>query len=232
MKKDFTIYPKKYRSILGIKDTEKAIKSIKDFFQTNLANQLNLQRISAPLFVRSGMGINDNLSGIEKPIKFEIKADKIEAEIIHSLAKWKRIKLAEYNFKWGEGIYTDMDAIRKDEERLDNLHSVYVDQWDWERIISSEERNLIFLKKMVGKIYKTLKNTEEFVHRKYPKIKPILPKRITFIHTEELEDTYPQLSFAEREKIASKKYGAIFLIGIGGKLKNGKPSINLIGRGF
>ena len=216
-----------YKSELTLRETERAIKMIKDFFQVNLSRELSLQRVSAPLFVRKGSGVNDDLNGVEKKAAFRIKDDDdCEAECLFSLAKWKRMVLADYDFKQGEGLYTDMNAIRPDEECLDNLHSVYVDQWDWERIISEEERNLAFLKKIVRKIYKVMKKTEKAVSRKYPKIEPMLPDKITFLHTEDLVRMYPALGPRERENEAAKKYGAVFVIGIGGVLADGKMHDN------
>ncbi|MCK4628715.1 MAG: aspartate--ammonia ligase [Sedimentisphaerales bacterium] len=211
-----------YQSKLSMRETEKAIKFIKDYFQDHLAEALNLQRVSAPLFVRKGSGVNDDLNGIERKVSFPVKAaDETVAECLFSLAKWKRMALAEYGFQQNEGLYTDMNAIRPDEENLDNLHSVYVDQWDWERIISQQERNLDFLKKIVRKIYRLIKDTEATVHEKYPHLTPILPDEITFVHTEELFDEYPDLTAKEREDKALQKYGAVFLIGIGGTLPDG-----------
>jgi len=212
-----------YKPRLSLRETERAIKSIKDFFQENLAKQLNLQRVSAPLFTRKGTGVNDDLNGVEAKATFKIKDDGYsEAECLFSLAKWKRMVLADYGFEKGEGLYTDMNAIRPDEECLDNLHSVYVDQWDWERVISAEERNLDFLKDIVGRIYKVLKATEIMVNKKYPQIEPMLPDQITFVHTEDMVDMYPQLSPQQREKEVTKKYGAVFVVGIGGQLADGK----------
>ncbi len=216
------IIPKGYKSILNLRETEKAIKLIKDFFQVALASELNLQRISAPKFVEKGTGVNDDLNGIERKVSFSVKYDpSINAEIVFSLAKWKRMKLKDYGFKVGEGIYCDMDAIRPDEEVLDNLHSIYVDQWDWELAINKKDRNLNFLKKIVKKIYKSMKNTEMFIFKKYPKIKPILPDKITFIYSEDMVKEFPDLNSKEREKKYAEKYGAVFVIGIGGKLKDG-----------
>ena len=215
--------PEQYEPLLDLKETEKAIRLIKEFFQINLSFELNLQRITAPLFVKAGTGINDDLSGVEKPVSFKIKAlDYVNAEIVQSLAKWKRIMLADYNFQYGEGLYTDMNAIRPD-EYLDNLHSLYVDQWDWEKVISPQERNLNYLKSVVQKIYDIMKRTEKYICHQYSVIKPILPEYITFIHSEELEERYPELTPTEREKAVCKDYGAVFIIGIGGNLKNGKP---------
>jgi len=215
--------PKNYKPLLDLKETEKAIRLIKEFFQINLAFELNLMRVTAPLFVPSGTGINDDLNGIERPVNFKIKdLGDLNAEIVHSLAKWKRMMLADYEFAQGEGLYTDMNAIRSDEE-LDNIHSLYVDQWDWERIMSKEERNLDFLKAIVRKIYDVIRRTEKYIAYQYHSIDPILPEAITFIHTEDLEASYPNLSPVEREDKIAKEYGAFFLIGIGGDLKNGKP---------
>ncbi len=212
-----------YKPRLSLRETERAIKSIKDFFQENLAKQLNLQRVSAPLFTRKGTGVNDDLNGIEAKATFKIKDDGYsQAECLFSLAKWKRMVLADYGFEKGEGLYTDMNAIRPDEECLDNIHSVYVDQWDWERVISAEERNLDFLKDIVGRIYQVLKATEMMVNKKYSQIEPMLPDQITFVHTEDMVEMYPDLSPRERENEVTKKYGAVFVIGIGAQLADGK----------
>lgn len=217
------IIPKKYQSILNVKETEKAIKQIKDFFQENLAKALNLSRVTAPLFVKAGTGINDDLNGTERPVSFTIKnMNNTQAEIIQSLAKWKRLSLADLKINLGKGIYTDMNAIRPD-ELLDNLHSLYVDQWDWERVISKDERNLEFLKCIVKKIYQVIKKTEHFISGCYPAIEPTLPEKIHFVHSEELEKKYPKLPPQEREDAVCMKYGAVFIIGIGAPLKNGKP---------
>ncbi len=218
-----TIYPKDYTPLLNLKETEKAIRMIKEFFQTNLAFELNLIRVTAPIFVKANTGINDNLNGTERPVNFKIKAMKnTEAEIVHSLAKWKRMMLADYKFKTGEGLYTDMNAIRAD-EKLDNLHSLYVDQWDWERVISKKQRSLVFLKDIVRKIYDVIKRTEKYVNHYYHSIHPFLPEEITFIHTEELTEKFPELSPKQREYEICKEFGAVFLIGIGAQLKDGKP---------
>lgn len=214
---------KNYRSILDVMETEKTIKLIKDFFQVSLAEELNLRRVTAPLFVKAGTGINDDLNGVEQPISFNIKnMDNTKAEIVQSLAKWKRLTLANLKISVGEGIYTDMNAVRPD-EILDNLHSLYVDQWDWERVISKEERNLEFLIDIVRKIYQVLKKTEHFIYAYYPEIKPILPEKITFIHSEELEKRYPDMTRLEREDAICKQCGAVFILGIGAPLKNGRP---------
>ena len=216
------IIHKDYKPLLDLKETEKAIKFIKDFFQDNLAASLSLQRVSAPLFVRSGSGINDDLNGIERKVGFEIKADSSRAEVVFSLAKWKRMALGDYGFDNGTGLYTDMNAIRPDEEVLDNLHSIYVDQWDWERVVSEEQRNLDYLKEVVRKIYKVLKQTEQATFEKYSMIKPALPEEITFLHSEDLAREFPDLSPKEREDKVAKKYGAVFVIGIGGDLGDGQ----------
>lgn len=177
------IVPEGYRSILDVMETEKAIKLIKDFFQANLAGAMDLRRITAPLFVKAGTGINDDLNGVEQPISFRVKnMNNTAAEVVQSLAKWKRLMLACLKVKQGEGIYTDMNAIRPD-EYLDNLHSLYVDQWDWERVITEEERNLEFLKRIVKKIYLVVKKTEHYIYAHYPEIKPVLPEEIFFIHS-------------------------------------------------
>jgi len=223
MMKKNCIIPKNYQPLLDIQETEKAIKIIKDFFQVSLAEALDLRRVTAPLFVKAGTGINDDLNGVERPISFHIKnINNSKAEIVQSLAKWKRLTLASLNINMGKGIYTDMNAIRPD-EILDNLHSLYVDQWDWERVISKEERNLNFLKNIVRKTYNVLKKTEYFVCKSYPKIKPVLPDNILFIHSKELEKRYPKMSPEKREDAICHEFGAVFIIGIGAPLKNGKP---------
>ncbi len=217
------IIPSNYQPLLDLKETEKAIRLIKEFFQVNLSFELNLIRVTAPMFVKSGTGINDDLNGIEKPVAFPIKSmGNTKAEIVHSLAKWKRMMLADYGLKHGEGLYTDMNAIRAD-EILDNLHSLYVDQWDWEKVISKDDRNLKFLKKTVRTIYEVIKRTEKYICQQYNVIKPILPDEITFIHSEELVDKFPNLSPVEREKEACKEFGSVFIVGIGSELKNGQP---------
>lgn len=215
--------PHNYRSFLDLRGTEKAIKFIKDLFQVNLAQSLNLMRVSAPLIVLNRGGVNDYLSGKEIPVQFDIDDLQEKGEIVQSLAKWKRKALAEYRFNFGEGLYTDMNAIRP-HEFLDNLHSIYVDQWDWEKVISPEERSLAFLKQTVQQIYRVVFEKEREVCRQYPLLsKPILPEDIFFIHSEELEAMYPSLSPKERETAICRKKGAVFIIGIGAALKNGKP---------
>ncbi len=215
-------FPENYQSHLDLRQTEKAIKLVKDFFQQDLSSELKLSRVTAPLFVMKGTGINDDLNGVERPVAFPVKElnDNI-AEVVHSLAKWKRMTLADLEIEAGYGLYTDMNAIRPDEE-LTNIHSLYVDQWDWERVITKEERNLEFLIKVVRKIYTALLRTEFFVYEHYPQIKPILPEEITFIHAEELEVKYPDLSSKEREDAVCKEFGAVFIIGIGGEMPGGK----------
>ena len=216
------IKPTGYKALLDTKQTEQAIKQIKDFFQENLSTELRLSRVTAPLFVLQGLGINDDLNGVERPVTFPIKdLGDAKAEVVHSLAKWKRLTLAEYYIEPGYGIYTDMNAIRADEE-LDNLHSLYVDQWDWEAVITQEERTLSYLKNVVERIYAAILRTEYLTCETYKEIKPFLPRKIHFIHSEELLQMYPNLSPKEREDAICKKYGAVFIIGIGGKLSDGK----------
>lgn len=217
------IIPEKYKRKLLPETTEVAIKMVKDAFQKRLSESLNLRRVTAPLFVLEGTGVNDDLNGIERPVSFQIKGyDNKRAEVVHSLAKWKRMKLAAYDIAPGYGLYTDMNAIRADEE-LDNLHSLYVDQWDWEKTINEEDRTLDYLKETVNKIYRAIRQTEKDVYERFPHITPRLPEEIKFIHAQQLLELYPDLSPKEREYEAVKKYGAIFLIGIGGDLSNGKP---------
>jgi aspartate--ammonia ligase len=214
--------PDGYQPLLSPKETEKAIRLIKEFFQTNLALELNLSRVTAPLFVESGTGINDDLNGIEKPVSFPVKSmNGVRAEIVQSLAKWKRLALRDLGFSPGEGLYTDMNAIRPD-EILDATHSLYVDQWDWERVMSPEERNLEFLKDIVRRIYDVIRRTERYVSYTYPVIAPALPARIVFMHSEELEERYPKLTPREREDAVCREHGAIFIIGIGAVLKSGQ----------
>ncbi len=214
--------PKDYRPRLYPETMENAIHLLKTVFQYEISTRLRLRRVTAPLFVLSGTGINDDLNGTERAVSFPIKdMNERRAEIVHSLAKWKRMKLGESGIAVGFGLYTDMNAVRADEE-LDNIHSMYVDQWDWERTVSKEQRNLEFLKSMVTEIYAALKATEQKVYEQYPHITPVLPDEITFIHSEDLLKEYPTLSSKEREYEAAKKYGAVFLIGIGGELAHGQ----------
>ena len=215
--------PDDYVSHLDIRETEIAIKYVKDYFERELANQLNLTRVSAPLFVTPESGLNDTLNGVERPVRFGIKeqADH-EVEIVHSLAKWKRMALKRYGFHHGEGLYTDMNAIRRDED-TDNLHSIFVDQWDWEKIIDKEERNFDTLKENVRRVYDALRYTEHFMSEKYGYIKPILPEEIYFLTAQELEDMYPDKTPKEREHEIAKEKGAVFLMQIGGALASGQP---------
>ncbi|MCK5704173.1 MAG: aspartate--ammonia ligase, partial [Cyclobacteriaceae bacterium] len=215
--------PKNYKNLLDVNETEKAIKLVKETFQQNLAAELKLRRVTAPLFVLKGTGINDDLNGIERKVSFPIKdMDLAVAEVVNSLAKWKRIALARHEIKDSFGLYTDMNAVRPDEV-LDNIHSLYVDQWDWERVMSEGERNLVFLQYVVEKIYEVLKRTEYVICEHYPQIKSQLPDEIKFIQTEDLLREFPKLTSKQREYEAAKKYGAIFLIGIGGALSTGEP---------
>ena len=214
--------PPQYRNLLGsVEQTEKAIKAVKDMFQDNLSAQLALLRVTAPMTVLSGTGINDDLNGVERPVRFPVLSlDERQAEVVHSLAKWKRLKLAELGITPGRGIYTDMNALRPDEE-LDNLHSIYVDQWDWEKVIRPEDRNLDFLKRTVRRIYEAVKVTENKLYVEFPQLVPALPDDIFFIHAEELLQRYPNLSSKERENAIVREYKAVFVIGIGGKLSDG-----------
>lgn len=214
------VIPKDYKSLLDIRQTEVAIKKVKDFFERDLAIGLNLTRVSAPLFVSHESGLNDNLNGVERPVSFDTHSSG-ELEIVHSLAKWKRVALKSYGFKVGEGLYTDMIAIRRDEE-TDNIHSMYVDQWDWERIITKEQRTIETLKKTVKIIYNTLKHTENYIAYEYDFIGNMLPEHITFVTTQELEDMYPNLDSKQREYEIAKEHGAVFIMQIGGALKSGK----------
>jgi len=216
------IIPEDYKQTLTPETTEQAIRMLKTNFQEKLAKTLKLRRVTAPLFVLSGTGINDDLNGTERPVRFPIHCmGERMAEVVQSLAKWKRMKLATYRIPAGYGLYTDMNAIRGDED-LDNLHSLYVDQWDWERTIRPADRNLDYLKKTVRNIYAIFREIEAMVYECYPHITPELPDNITFIHSEELLEMYPNLSPRERETKASEKFGAIFIIGIGAKLSNGE----------
>ena len=217
------IIPKKYKQKLLPETTERAIKTIKETFQAKLSAALCLRRVTAPLFVLSGTGINDDLNGVEHAVSFTIDCmNSRRAEVVHSLAKWKRMKLGAYDVAPGYGLYTDMNAIRTAED-LDNLHSLYVDQWDWEQTIRREDRNLAYLKATVDKIYRALRATEAKIYADYPHITPRLPENVTFVHTEELLQQYPNLSAKEREAKVAERYGAVFLIGIGNPLSNGEP---------
>lgn len=214
--------PSGYKTKLNIRETEIAIKKLKDYFETRLAKELNLTRVSAPLFVRKDTGINDNLNGVERPVAFDSKFIKdYDFEIVQSLAKWKRIALKRYGFQTGEGLYTDMNAIRRDED-LDNLHSMYVDQWDWERVIDKNERNEEVLKSIVQRIYRVFKDSEEYICNFYPHIDKILPQEIYIITSQELEDKYPSFTSKERENAIAKEKGSVFIMKIGGTLKSGE----------
>ena len=216
------IKPQGYKPLLNKRQTEQGIKLIKEFFQQNLSTELRLRRVTAPLFVLKGLGINDDLNGVERPVSFPIKdLGEAQAEVVHSLAKWKRLTLAEYDVQPGYGIYTDMNAIRADEE-LDNLHSLYVDQWDWEAVITSEQRTIRFLEDVVRRIYAAIRRTEYLTCETYEQLKPFLPEDIYFVHSEDLLQMYPDKTPKEREDAICKKYGAVFVEGIGGKLSDGK----------
>jgi len=216
--------PLNYKNLLETaENTEKAIKSVKDMFQINLSAQLSLMRVTAPMMVISGTGLNDDLNGVERPVRFPVKdlGDR-GAEIVHSLAKWKRVKLASMKVRPGLGIYTDMNALRPDEE-LDNIHSIYVDQWDWERVITPQDRNIGFLKKIVRRIYEAIKVTENRICLEYPQIEPCLAEDVFFITSQELLDLYPDLSPKQREDRIAEEYGSVFIIGIGSGLSDGHP---------
>ena len=215
--------PKNYHNLLGgPEQTEKAIKAVKDMFQVNLSAQLALLRVTAPMMVLSGQGLNDDLNGVERPVKFPVKSmDDAPAEVVHSLAKWKRLKLAELGVEPGRGIYTDMNALRPDED-LDNIHSIYVDQWDWEKVMLPAERTAEFLHKTVRRIYEAVKVTENKLYVEFPQITPILPEEIYFIAAEELLQRYPGLNAKERENAITKEYGSVFIQGIGSKLSDGQ----------
>ena len=216
------ILPENYKSILSLKETAVAIKQLKDFFETALAKELKLTRVSAPLFVLKSSGLNDDLSGAERPVRFDMKAiEGSQVDIVHSLAKWKRSALKRYGFKYDEGLYTDMNAIRRDED-LDNLHSIYVDQWDWEKIIKKEERNTDTLQNIVKKIFNVFKQTEEYICSLYPSIPKNLPDEIFFVTSQELEDMYPNLSGKERENAICREKKAVFISSIGYPLLSGE----------
>ena len=217
------IIPEGYRSLLSLKETEKILQMLKDHFEAGLSADFRLRRVTAPLFVLKGIGLNDDLHGYEKPVVFPIKDMRNqEAEVVQSLAKWKRMILRDYDIRMGYGIYTDMNALRPDEE-LDNLHSLYVDQWDWEKAIYAEERTLNTLKEAVKKVWHNIKRTEFFIHTFYASIALALPEEITFIHSEQLYEMYPDLPPKERENKIAEKFGAVFIIGIGYNLPDGKP---------
>lgn len=216
-------FPSGYHSVLSTRETERAIKIVKDLFEKELSGALRLSRVTSPIFVPSGSGINDDLNGIERPVRFELgNMGNKQMEIVQSLAKWKRMALADYGISTGYGLYTDMNALRPDDD-IDAIHSVYVDQWDWEQVISEDNRNIEYLKSVVREIYSAIKRTEFLIHETYPSIVPCLPDEITFVHTEDLLKMYPDLSAQEREVEIAKKHKAVFIIGIGASLADGKP---------
>ncbi len=213
--------PQDYRSALDIRETQIGIKEVKDHFERSLAKHLNLTRVSAPLFVTPESGLNDNLNGVERPVSFDVLETGATVEIVQSLAKWKRLALGKYGFAPGEGLYTDMTAIRRDEE-TDNLHSIYVDQWDWEKVIEKKDRNFETLQENANAVYEAMKDTERYISAKYDYIKDQLPDRLTYISSQELEDMYPKLDPKEREREAVKRHGAVFLSRIGDRLRSGE----------
>jgi aspartate--ammonia ligase len=217
-----TAIPIIYTPKLDFVETEKAIKLVKDTFERSLSKRLHLLRVSAPRFLKVGKGLQDDLAGTQTPVGFKTKFTSDLVEVVHSLAKWKRYTLWKYAFKPGTGLYTDMDAIRKDED-IDEIHSIYVDQWDWERVITIKDRSLSFLKGIVKEIYVSILETQKKIEKEFPKLKKTFPKEIRFVHSEELEEIYPKLSPKEREYEIAKKYGVVFLIGIGHPLRSGKP---------
>ena len=217
------IIPKDYSPILYPMETQRAIKKIKDYFQDELAYGLKLRRVSAPLFVQPESGLNDNLNGVERRVTFTVRDMKEQqAEIVQSLAKWKRYALGKYGIETGRGIYTDLNAVRRDED-LDNIHSVYVDQWDWEKSITKEQRNTDYLHQTVVIIYNAIRNLSDYVNRLYPEIRNTIPNEITFVTSQELEDRWPESTPKEREAAICREYGAVFIEKIGGALKSGKP---------
>ena len=216
------ILPDHYTSKLDILNTEIAIKAVKDCFEQALADALHLVRVSAPLFVRPESGLNDDLNGVERPVQFDVKETRYDVQVVHSLAKWKRLALKRYGFGPGTGIYTDMNAIRRDED-LDNLHSIYVDQWDWEKVITPQLRNRAFLQDTVKAIVLALQRTQDHICQKFPILSRVIPEKITFLTTQELEDRYPDLTPKEREDAACKEYGLVFLMQIGDRLRSGIP---------
>ncbi|MBR0438168.1 MAG: aspartate--ammonia ligase [Clostridia bacterium] len=214
--------PSGYRSVLSIYDTQRAIEYIKHIFQHYMKTKMNLKRVSAPLFVEENSGLNDNLNGYERPVSFDIPDIPAEAQVVHSLAKWKRLALKRYDFYEGNGLYTDMNAIRRD-EKLDNLHSVYVDQWDWERVITAKDRNIDYLKNTVKTIVDAICDTNELLKEEFPLLHVKLDRNVFFITTQELEDMYPDKTPHEREDLITKEHHTVFLMQIGDKLKSGKP---------
>ena len=220
MKKSYI--PKGYVAALDAYDTQRAIAFIKHTFEAEFSSIMNLKRVSAPLFVTEASGLNDNLSGVERPVSFDVPAIGAEAQVVHSLAKWKRLALKRYGFSVGNGLYTDMNAIRRDEE-LDNIHSIYVDQWDWEKIITKENRNLDYLKLIVRSIVRAICTTSDLLHVRYPQLRTNLCPDVSFVTTQELEDMYPDLTASEREREYLRVHKTAFIMQIGGKLKSGKP---------
>lgn len=221
-----TIIPKNYSPRMSVRETEKAIKFVKDAFQRNFVKYFGFERVSAPLFVESNTGLNDDLNGVERPVKFDVlEQDGKQVEIVHSLAKWKRVALKRYGFRNGEGIYTDMNAIRRD-DKCDNLHSIYVDQWDWEMVISKEQRNLDFLKMIVMRIVGAIADTLDETKKVFSAIDLKLKREVAFITTQEALDRYPDLDSHERESALAKEYGTVFLMNIGGRLSNGQKHDN------
>ena len=217
-----TIIPEGYTSSLGMYDTQKGIGTLKRLFEDDLAARLHLRRVSAPLFVEASTGLNDNLSGVERPVSFTVSATGTEAQVVHSLAKWKRMALYRYDFYPGNGLYTDMNAIRRDEEVLDNLHSVYVDQWDWEKVITREERNVEYLKETVQQIVHAIADTCEKINEIYPVLGTHIDREVSFVTTQELEDMFPDLTPEQREDAYVREHPTTFLMQIGGKLRSGK----------
>ena len=219
------IIPEGYKPLLDEYDTQRAIAYIKQTFQSELSSALNLKRVSAPLFVTEESGLNDNLSGVERPVSFDVPAIGVDAQVVHSLAKWKRLALKRYNFSVGNGLYTDMNAIRRDEE-LDNIHSIYVDQWDWEKIITRDSRTAEYLKLIVSAIIDALCNTNDRLRVHFPQLHTSINRSVKFITSQELEDLYPDLTPVERENAITAKYGTVFVMQIGGVLRSGKPHGN------
>ena len=219
-----TRIPEGYRNLLGSYDTQKAIALLKRFFEDRLSAKLDLFRVSAPLFVEENTGLNDNLTGVERPVSFDILETGTNAQVVHSLAKWKRLALKRYGFRPGKGLYTDMNAIRRDEE-MDNLHSIYVDQWDWEKVINPEDRNASYLKMTVRDIVNALCDTEHTIRSLYPQLNvlPEIRREVHFVTAQELEELYPGFTTKERENAVTKEYGTVFILGIGGALRSGKP---------
>ena len=217
-----TYIPEGYRPLLDAYDTKRAIAYIKHTFQDEFAAALNLKRVSAPLFVTEDSGLNDNLNGYERPVSFDVPAVGKDAQVVHSLAKWKRLALKRYHFSIGNGLYTDMNAIRRDEE-LDNIHSIYVDQWDWEKVITRENRNLDYLKLLVRAIVTAICNTNDRLHVRYPQLRTQLSREVSFITTQELEDLYPDMTGSQREKAYVKEHPTACIMQIGGALRSGKP---------